>query len=140
MKRRNAIISAAVFLILAAMYHFLGCPIRLLTGVCCPGCGMTRAALCCCRLDFQGAFYCHPLIFTIPLFALAFYIFRKNKKAEYIVLTALCISLLGVYIYRMACGTSPDVVYFHPDQGVIYKFIRSVSSCLLQKCYLLPPA
>lgn len=32
------------------------CPIRLLTGLRCPGCGMTRMALCLLHGDLRGAF------------------------------------------------------------------------------------
>ena len=46
------------------------CPFKLLTGVPCPGCGMTRAYLYLFEGDIQGAFYFHPLFWLIPLLVL----------------------------------------------------------------------
>lgn len=37
------------------------CPLRLATGIPCPGCGMTRAIVCCAHLDFARAAALHPL-------------------------------------------------------------------------------
>lgn len=45
------------------------CPVRLLTGVPCPGCGMTRAVASCVLGDWMGAFHHHPL--AVPLLGLA---------------------------------------------------------------------
>lgn len=44
------------------------CPFRALTGLPCPGCGMTRAFLALGRLDFAGAWAYNPL--SLPLAAL----------------------------------------------------------------------
>ncbi|MBI2486357.1 MAG: DUF2752 domain-containing protein [Deltaproteobacteria bacterium] len=43
------------------------CPFKALTGILCPGCGMTRAFLAIAEADFVGAFHFNP--FSIPLFA-----------------------------------------------------------------------
>jgi hypothetical protein len=50
-----------------ALYVAIGCPFRLLTGIPCPGCGMTRAFLSAFQLDFRSAFLYHPL-FPVVLF------------------------------------------------------------------------
>ena len=42
------------------------CPFRILTGISCPGCGMTRAFLALAEGDFLTAFQYNP--FSIPLF------------------------------------------------------------------------
>lgn len=39
----------------------LACPFKSLTGIPCPGCGTTRAALALARLDVAGAFVHYPL-------------------------------------------------------------------------------
>jgi hypothetical protein len=46
---------------LAAIAHFIGCPLRFATHIPCPGCGMTRAFLSFFTLDIGKAFYYHPL-------------------------------------------------------------------------------
>ena len=45
----------------------LKCPIRSLTGIPCPGCGMTRAWLAALRLDILGAFRYHPMFWSVPV-------------------------------------------------------------------------
>lgn len=45
------------------IYYFFGCPIREITGIPCPGCGFTRAVASSTMLDFDMAFYYHPLWF-----------------------------------------------------------------------------
>lgn len=37
------------------------CPVKRLSGVPCPGCGITRAIIHCSRGDFRGAVHRHPL-------------------------------------------------------------------------------
>ncbi|MFO0619610.1 MAG: DUF2752 domain-containing protein [Polyangiaceae bacterium] len=39
------------------------CPVAILTGQPCPGCGLTRATFACLRLDFAAAVHIHPLVF-----------------------------------------------------------------------------
>ena len=51
------------------------CPFKTLTGISCPGCGMTRAFLALGEADFVGAFHLNP--FSIPLFA--FFVFSAFK-------------------------------------------------------------
>lgn len=43
------------------------CPFKALTGILCPGCGMTRAFLALAEADLITAFHSNP--FSIPLFA-----------------------------------------------------------------------
>ena len=45
----------------------INCPFRSLTGIPCPGCGMTRAWLAALRLDFLAAFRYHPMFWSVPV-------------------------------------------------------------------------
>ena len=45
----------------------LGCVFRTVTGLSCPGCGMTRAWLAALRLDLSAALAYHPLFWAVPL-------------------------------------------------------------------------
>lgn len=55
--------------LLAALPEIPLCPFKALTGLPCPGCGMTHAFLALGRLDLAGAWAANPLVF--PLAALA---------------------------------------------------------------------
>lgn len=94
--------AAALF----ALWLFLtGCPIHRLTGLPCPGCGMSRALFSLAKLDFAGAWYYHPLVFFLPL-PLLYLIHRKawklpgGKRAAIAVAAAIGIALLAVYVIR----------------------------------------
>lgn len=90
------------------------CPIRYLTGIPCPGCGMTRA---CLTLAFGPgglgdrlvrAFQYHPLVVVIPPLLL-YAIFGKwplfgGKKQTIAVVCGVCALMLLVYVARLALG------------------------------------
>ena len=83
----------------------VGCLFRHITGIPCPGCGMTRAHLAALRLDFRAAFWYHPLWFLpLPLLAGQFLfpngLFR-NKKWNTGLSIVLLILVVGVYGIRM---------------------------------------
>ena len=97
-----------MLLFLLALYAlFFGCPFYRLTGIPCPGCGMTRAFLAAARLDFGAAFAYHPLF---PIFAaetgyvlLRGNILKKHTLSPRAELAAGILSLgllLIVWIYR----------------------------------------
>lgn len=75
------------------------CPFKLVFGINCPGCGMTRAFFAALQLDFKTAFQYHPLfwLFGIETAYVIFYeqlskfIFR-NKKVE------LAIGILSLFL------------------------------------------
>lgn len=94
--------AAALF----ALWLFLtGCPVHRLTGLPCPGCGMSRALFCLVKLDFAGAWYYHPLVFFLPL-PLLYLIHRRawklpgGRRAAIAVAVALGAALLIVYTVR----------------------------------------
>lgn len=102
---RAALVHIGVAAVLAVWLYFTGCPIYRLTGVPCPGCGMTRALMRLCVFDFASAWYYHPLVFFLPLPIL--YIAHRrawklpgNAKTSLIV-AAVCLAvLIIVYIIR----------------------------------------
>lgn len=49
------------------------CPIRLVTGLKCPGCGVTHMCAALLRLDFAAAFAANPMVLLLsPLLAVIF--------------------------------------------------------------------
>ena len=60
----------------------------------CPACGMTRAYLSLLHGNVKGAFYYHPLFWTVPFILIGY----KNKKVIYILGTAFII-LWGIRMY-----------------------------------------
>lgn len=96
------------YLLLAVtLICFYRCPVKLVFGIDCPGCGMTRAFLAALRFDYKSAFDYHPLF---PVFGLeTVYVFFHNifpekiyvpKKIEYIISICSLILLIAVWIIR----------------------------------------
>ena len=111
----------AVSVLYILMLHFLQitCPIKWVTGISCPGCGMTRAVLSALRLDFAAAFYYHPLWCVLLPAAVALLILRAKGKmrAFRILLYLLIAAFLAVYLWRIFCGDG-IVVAFAPERSL----------------------
>ena len=90
----------------------IGCPIKWLTGVSCPGCGMTRAWLCALRLDAYLAVAYHPLFWMLPL-ALALVALRGHiPRPALDAALALCVvAVLAVWAVRLATPPGADVLF-----------------------------
>lgn len=64
---RILILLLACSTLLAVVIFGNGCPFRNLTGIPCPGCGMSRAWLAFLRLDILAAFRFHPMFWSVPV-------------------------------------------------------------------------
>jgi hypothetical protein len=100
----------------------IGCPFRFLFGIPCPGCGMTRAILSGLRLDFNSAFYYHPLWFLMPIAALALLYLHLFDKRRVFNITALAVAFLLVAVYAVRMFIGSDVLHIDFYNGLIGKF------------------
>ena len=104
---RWAIMLIIAYFVLGLKYLYSLCPMVMITGFPCPGCGLTRAGFRLLRLDFTGAFRMHPFIYLIVVYAGMFgwnrYV-RKQKMGKYLnaFLLLLMIGMVIFYIWRMA--------------------------------------
>lgn len=103
-----------------------GCPIRALSGLSCPGCGMTRATLSVIRLDFKDAFYYHPLFF-LPPFMFILFLFEDFIKPKYYkaAWTVILVLFLVTYFYRLLF-TGSDVVKIDISSGLVLKLLHYI--------------
>ena len=101
------------------------CIIKHITGVSCPGCGMTRAVKSLVFLDFSKAFYYHPLVFLLIPIAVLLFLFtaRKMYKTRKIFIYIIAFLFIAVYFYRLFF-LETAVVVFEPSSGLIGKFLR----------------
>ena len=123
--RKDFLLSLLAMFLLALVLFILdiGCPTRFLTGICCPGCGMTRAVMYLCKGDVAGAIHYHPLVFTLPIIVVLF-VFkdRINKKVLNIILITIIVLFISVYIIRLL-DPNNEVVYADITKSIIYKII-----------------
>ncbi len=80
------------------------CPIRHLTGIPCPGCGMGRAWYAALHLNFRKAFACHPAFWAVPVIAVFLLydckLFSK-KRTNTLVLTGVLLVVAVSYVIRL---------------------------------------
>lgn len=147
--RRALSYTGALFVAWLALYLLdIGCIFRLMTGIPCPGCGMTRAWLAALRLHFAAAFAYHPLFWVVPIaFVLAFVLAfvreevasSKRKRGIDIAVTVLCVLVVAVWIVRLInpadagllfgghapAGVPTDIIHLeHP------RWLAFLSACL----------
>ena len=105
------------------------CPIKYLTGVSCPGCGMSRALFHMMRFDFASAFHYHPLCFLLPLVAVLLFVFWFRKKKTHFSITVCSFALLmiGVYVYRLFF-LPQEIVVFSPAESFFAKFFNLITN------------
>lgn len=123
--RRALSCIGALFVAWLALYLLdIGCVFRLMTGIPCPGCGMTRAWLAALRLDFSAAFAYHPLFWVVPIaFALAFVreevASSKLKRGIDIAVIVLCVLVVAVWIVRLINPADAGLLFGgHAPAGV----------------------
>ena len=95
------------------------CPFALITGMACPGCGMTRAASSLIRGDLSTALGYHPLVPLIAILLVggwAWYLLRRSGRVQPLptrwvnsILIVTGVMLLGVWAARLLSGTLPPV-------------------------------
>lgn len=134
---RNVWVAIAVF----GVYFLIGrkflyslCPLIVLTGFPCPGCGLTRATFSILQGNFADAWYLHPFSYVILVFALVFavrrYLLLKETKSMMKWLVVILIGMLVFYVYRMVRffpGEAP-MSYYYGSMG--YRFWQMLQNAI----------
>ena len=129
MRRKLPLVGVVAFY-LVLCFFITGCPIKFMTGVPRPGCGMTRAVTSCLRLDFAGAFYYHPLYPAAPF--LVAYLFFEDMLPRHVsaaLAAVFAASFIGVYIFRVFFTENP-VTAIDPGYGIVVKLIKFTISSI----------
>ena len=97
------------------------CPILFLTGISCPGCGMTRAWCALLRGEISLAFSYHPL-FPLPLLILLLWPFRRRipGPVRSVLAWAGVVLVLAVWLVRFWVPGDP-AVRFDPSSGWLWR-------------------
>lgn len=116
----------AVLAVIVLEVSDIGCPILYLTGISCPGCGLTRAYLCLLRGNISGAFYYHPLWWGIPTGVLLGIVSQSSGRFQKVARLGIVLLLflwILVYIDRMM-DTGNPIVLFSPEHGTLAKLFQ----------------
>ncbi len=118
LKRFGWVIIGLVFYwIISRMIFGEFCPMKILTGLPCPGCGMTRAVFLMLIGHFAESFAMHPLalawILLAAYFCICRYFLNRKPKGAAVAAIILCVVMVPVYLYRMAVmfPHQPPMVY-----------------------------
>lgn len=121
-----------IYVLICFIFDFKNCPFALITGLPCPGCGITRAIYCVIKLDFLSAFNYHPLVFILP-FIVIICIFKDAKYIKNIYQNKIFwIFLLGLvcitYILRLIFVFPNEPLKYYENNlfNLIYKFFQSI--------------
>lgn len=114
--QKKKIISILILFLVLVIYHLLShlfnfripCIFYEITGLYCPGCGVTRMFFSIINLDFYQAFRYNPLVFIILTLYIIYLIikiiakllFKKNLKIPQVILNIIIILLILYGILR----------------------------------------
>lgn len=100
-----AVAAVLVYAVLVNLIFHAFCPLVILCGFPCPGCGASRAAACFVTGAWRQAWRMNPVIFPIALFCAYFcfnrYLLGRKVKGVKMLLAVIFVLLLGVYCVRM---------------------------------------
>ena len=126
---RGTLIHIAIIVAFALYAFILKCPAREWLGLCCPGCGLTRACLAALRLDMVSALHYHPLFWLFPPY-IFLYMHRRafrlpfRERVWHVGLTVVCVLMIVQYAVRLFTGS--DVVYIDPQRGYLFKLFDAI--------------
>ena len=99
----------------SALLFGWNCPIKYLTGVPCPGCGLSRALAALLRLDFRTALRFHPMVFVLPPVVLYALFGKKplfgSKNLERMLLWSVIVLDIAIWL-ELYCTVRADFVLF----------------------------
>ena len=136
---RAPIIAIAILWVLTEIIFHRFCPVVIMTGFPCPGCGLTRALFNLITLHPIKALEYNPSYPLWVALAVAFFIRRYVQGRSTTVLRypmmAVCLITIGIYIWRMThvFPAKEPMVYFHGNvlarlnpfyERMILRFIR----------------
>ena len=124
-KKETAILLAVIVVVyVAGQAAGITCPILWLTGISCPGCGMTRAWLHVLQGDLAGAFAFHPL-FLLPVLLLVLWLFRRrlSRRAKTGIAWVLIALVMIIWVVRFFLPGDP-AAQFDPADGLLGRLLQ----------------
>lgn len=120
-----AIIVLVVYTVLVNVIFHAFCPMVIVTGLPCPGCGMTRALFYLATGRLHQSIQMNPMGIPIACIILYFcwnrYIIGKKAKGMMLLVVVSIVLLLIVYVWRMYCFFPNRVPYVYAQNNVLSK-------------------
>ncbi len=123
----KALLAATAGMVLLFLFLFsvgITCPIKFVTGISCPGCGMSRACFAALRGEFAAAFAYHPLWFLLPVaFPTLIVLKRKDSRMFLPLLITAAAVMIAVWCYRLLF-VDTAVVVCDPANNLFARLLR----------------
>lgn len=124
---RWSIIGLLLYYIIVNLFFDTICPFANLTGIPCPGCGMTRALVLLLQGDLKQSVQYHPLLIPILCLVIWFcwkrYIKGENIKRSTPILITVAFALFITYFIRM-CNYYPNEIPMIYRENNILHYIK----------------
>ena len=128
-----------LYIIIARLVTKSLCIAKVVLGVPCPGCGMTRAYESVFRLQLSAAMWWHPLFWYLPVIAIVYIIklstCGKNEAKWFITFmvasTALLITVYAVRMILFFPHTEPFTINYHSFTVRIICFFSNLIKSLV---------
>ena len=125
------LLAVGIYIVLLQHLFHTICPMQLLFGLPCPGCGLTRSGLLFLSGHPVKAFFMHPFLYAWILIALDFlinrYLLGRKGKELYWLLGITLFGMLVFYIYRM--------VVYYPDGEPMQPLTEGIFTKIRQLFY-----
>ena len=122
----TAVVTLFAYAVISNLTFHAFCPLIILCGIPCPGCGVTRAVVCLLTGRWQRAWQLSPMVFPIALAAVYFgwnrYLLGRKAIGIKAIVIALLVLLIVVYGVRMYLYFPNRVPYVYTEDNMLVRF------------------
>ncbi|MBQ9938019.1 MAG: DUF2752 domain-containing protein [Oscillospiraceae bacterium] len=108
----------------------IGCPIRFLFGVPCPGCGITRAWMSALHGNIADAFRWHPLFLVATASVVYISVGRRplfgSDRAESVFIVTFSVAMLAIWLIRVIFGENLGLFDIDGGEGYVVNLIKQI--------------
>lgn len=118
-------VAVAIYTVLVNLIFHAFCPMVIVTGLPCPGCGMTRSLLFLATGRVGQSLWIHPM--GVPIAVLIFYflwnryVLGRNAKGMKVLVIAAIVLLVILYIWRMRLYFPDRIPYVYEEDNILAK-------------------
>ena len=118
-----AVVTFAVYFIVLNFIFHTSCPMVIMSGFPCPGCGLTRSIRYLISGNIVQSLYINPMGIPIVCILIYFffnrYILGRKAKGMITIITVVIIVLLVLYIWRMHIFFPNRVPYVYAENNIL---------------------
>lgn len=118
-------VAVAIYAVLVNLIFHAFCPMVIVTGLPCPGCGMTRSLFFLATGRVGQSLWIHPM--GVPIAALVFYflwnryVLGRNAKGMKVLVIVAIVLLVILYIWRMRLYFPDRIPYVYEEDNILAK-------------------